>query len=289
MKQKSTQRIVAVKELSYYSKEEKATFFQEAFVMRDVYRIVQQASSSSLSQSSDSQPPFIHVVEPLGYFINEEGDKAYLVLEFCSNGDMRKYINDMRKMGADIKDERAFELIGQIVSAVNQLHDINIIHGDVKPENILMTEDFRIKLSDFGLARKLQEGREYITHLGGSTLFLSPELLQSQSTQSDGTRYGKKEPQKLVQTRAADIYSIGVMLFELLAQRNPFIDNNEGDISLFEIITRIINEEPAELPSHYSDSLKNLIKRMLAKDPSRRITAEAILEFPEVAASLTKK
>ncbi|KAA6354762.1 MAG: hypothetical protein EZS28_049711, partial [Streblomastix strix] len=149
MKERRRQRIVAIKEVDYDSDEEKQRFDKEVSVMRDVYHILQQASSSSSSsssQSSDSQPSFIHVVEPLGYFLNEDKDKAYLVLEYCENGDLRQYIQKMKDSGTEITEAKAFELIRQVTLALNQLHMNGIIHGDIKPENILLTKDFQVKL-----------------------------------------------------------------------------------------------------------------------------------------------
>ncbi|KAA6370287.1 MAG: putative Serine/threonine protein kinase [Streblomastix strix] len=248
--EKKTKRHVAIKEMQYETDQEKDMFNKEFQLMLNICNALHKVTQSQ----------FIHVVEPIGFFIGEDGDKAYLVMEFCSNGDMRKYIDDMRQMGADIKDERAFELIGQLIQAINQLHVNSIIHGDVKPENILMTDGFKVKLADFGLARQLQVGREYTTNHGGTTIYLSPEILHGKDIQ------GQKQDQgKIRQTKAADIYAIGVMIFELLAQKHPFIGDNEEDLSLHEFTTRIINEEPAELPSHYSENLKALIKRMLEK------------------------
>ncbi|KAA6401903.1 MAG: putative NEK protein kinase [Streblomastix strix] len=281
MKEIKSQRIVAIKKVEYNSDEEKQRFHKEVSVMREVYHILQQASSSSSSssssQSSDSQPQFIHVVQPLGYFFNEDKDKAYLVLEYCENGDLRQYIQNMKNSGTEISDTKAFELIQQVTLALNQLHMNGIIHGDIKPENILLTKDFQVKLSDFGLTRKLQEGREYTTNHGGTSYYLAPEILHGQSA------HGKR-----MQTIAADIWSFGIMLFELLAQKHPFFSSNDADLSPLEIYHRIIDEEPAELPDHYSKNLKKLIKQMLIKDTTRRITADAILEDHDVAISQTK-
>ncbi|KAA6391092.1 MAG: putative AGC family protein kinase [Streblomastix strix] len=269
MKEIRSQRIVAVKEVDYDSVEEIQRFHKEVSVMRDVYHILQQASSSAY------QHPFIHVVQPLGYFLNE--DKAYLVLEYCESGDLRKYIQKMKNSGTEISDAKAFELIKQVTLALNQLHMNGIIHGDIKPENILLTKDFQVKLSDFGLTRKLQEGRGYTTNHGGTTYYLAPELLQSQSARG-----------KRMQTIAADIWSFGILLYELLAQKHPFFNSDDIDLSPLEIYHRIIDEEPAELPDHYSNNLKRLIRQMLIKDAARRITAEAILEVHEVAISQTR-
>ncbi|KAA6374242.1 MAG: hypothetical protein EZS28_030231 [Streblomastix strix] len=108
MKEIKSQRIVAIKEVDYDSDEEKQRFHKEVSVMRDVYHILQQASSSSSSssssQNSDSLPPFIHVVEPLGYFLNEDKDKAQFAFEYCENGDLRQYIQNMKNFGTEIPE-----------------------------------------------------------------------------------------------------------------------------------------------------------------------------------------
>ncbi|KAA6353515.1 MAG: hypothetical protein EZS28_050958, partial [Streblomastix strix] len=93
MQEIRTQNIVAIKECDYDTDEEKEMVNKEVSVMRDIYQIISQ----SAKQSS-----FLHIVQPLGFFLNE--DKAYLVMEYCAGGDLRKYINDLRKMEADIKD-----------------------------------------------------------------------------------------------------------------------------------------------------------------------------------------
>ncbi|KAA6354266.1 MAG: putative NEK/NEK6 protein kinase, partial [Streblomastix strix] len=146
---------------------------------------------------------------------------------------------------------KAWEIVCQIAQSVQQLHANNIIHGDIKPENILLTEDFKVKLADFGLSRKLREGKQYTMGRGGTTFYLSPELLQ----------------ERKILTIAADIWAIGILLYDLLAQHHPFLKDKEDadDISELEIARRVVSEEAPELPSHYPDSLKKLIKAMLSK------------------------
>ncbi|KAA6396739.1 MAG: putative NEK protein kinase [Streblomastix strix] len=279
MQEIRTQNIVAIKECDYDTDEEKEMVNKEVAVMRDIYQIISQ----SAQQSS-----FLHIVQPLGFFLNE--DKAYLVMEYCAGGDLRKYINDLRKMEAEVSQKKCYEIVGQLASSIYQLHMNDIIHGDMKPDNVLLTEDLKVKLADFGLTRKLREGKEYMTFLGGTTVYQAPEVLQSQTVQQIPTGREKEKPQRRTQTIAVDIWAIGIMLFELLAQHHPFIgkDEDAANLSEMEIGNRIVNLQPTELPSHYPVGLRNLIMAMLSKDPSRRITAEEILEEPEVAASLKK-
>ncbi|KAA6396813.1 MAG: putative AGC family protein kinase, partial [Streblomastix strix] len=275
MKEKSTQRVVAIKVVDYDTEQEQKMIIQEKTIMLNIFETIKK-----------SNPPgsFIHVVQPLGFFLNQDEDsiKAYLVLEFCERGDLRKYIKNMMESGTEISNRKAFELIAQVTSAVHQLHVNSIIHGDLKPENVLVMQDYRIKLSDFGLARKIEEGRDYLTAMGGTTFYLGPELLQSKDKSNSGAK-------KLMQTTASDIWAFGVMMFELLALRHPFFDSKEGNLPLQELIRRIIEDAPAELPDHYSNSLRMLIRNMLTKDPSRRITSADILEIQEVADCLTNK
>ncbi|KAA6368656.1 MAG: putative AGC family protein kinase [Streblomastix strix] len=275
MREKAASLKVAVKEMDYESEAEKKMIHNEIAVMKYIYQIVQKSARSS----------FIHIVQPLGFFLNEEGDKVYIVMEYCSQGDLRKYINVMKGKGVKISPAKAYDFLGQIAVSLNQLHCNGIIHSDIKPENILLTEDFKVKLSDFGVARQQQKGNEYLTQNGGTFLYQAPEYLYSALD-------NEISPQiiKTIQTIASDIWAFGVTMFELLAQNHPFFDNKEGeDLQMFELIHRIVNSQPAALPDQYPLNLKNIIKRMQEKDPSRRITAEQILNIHEVAGSLNEK
>ncbi|KAA6393135.1 MAG: putative polyadenylate-binding protein [Streblomastix strix] len=189
MKEKATSREVAIKEMDYYSKEEKELVDHEKEILIKVFGIVRQSNPSS----------FIHIVEPLGFFVDQDVDKAYLVLEYCSKEDLRKYINNMKEQGMEISTEKAYEMIVQIASSLEQLHANDIIHSDLKPENVLLVEGFKVKLADFGLARQLQVGREYITAQGGTFLYQGPELLR--------IKLKDEVVPRLIQTSASDIWA----------------------------------------------------------------------------------
>ncbi|KAA6373336.1 MAG: putative Serine/threonine protein kinase, partial [Streblomastix strix] len=282
MQEIRTQHIVAIKKCKYENQQQKDMVDKEVAAMREIYQIISQ----SAQQSS-----FLHTVQPLGFFLNDEGNKAFIVMEYCERGDLRKYINDLRNLEAEISQKKCYEIVGQLASSIQQLHMNGIIHGDMKPDNVLLTEDLKVKLADFGLTRKLREGKEYMTFLGGTTVYQAPEVLQTQNVQQIPTGGEEQTTQRRTQTIAVDIWAIGIMLFELLAQHHPFIgkDEDAANLSEMDIGIRIVNLQPTELPAHYPVSLRNLIMAMLSKDPSRRITAEEILEIPEVAASLRKQ
>ncbi|KAA6381551.1 MAG: hypothetical protein EZS28_022923, partial [Streblomastix strix] len=96
MQEIRTQRIVAIKECDYDTEELKSMMNREIEVMKDIIRIIRQSAHQS---------QFIHVVEPLGFFVNEDEEKAYLVMELCSEGDLRSYIRNMKKFGTEISDK----------------------------------------------------------------------------------------------------------------------------------------------------------------------------------------
>ncbi|KAA6360719.1 MAG: putative NEK protein kinase, partial [Streblomastix strix] len=243
---KNTQHHMAWKEVNYETPEEIEKVNREIQMMKNSYNTILQ-----------SNPSFIHIIQPIGFFEDQDEHKGYIVMEYCSKGDLRKYINNMKETRTEITPQLAYEMIGQIASSLFQLHSNGILHADLKPENVLLIEGFKVKLADFGLARQLQIGRDYTTNHGGTFLFKAPEIL-SQKTISEVSR------EKLIQSSAADIWAFGVMIFELLAQRHPFFDNNEV-LNEQEFIRRVVSLPPAEIPEHYPLKLKNLIKQMLIK------------------------
>ncbi|KAA6373717.1 MAG: hypothetical protein EZS28_030756 [Streblomastix strix] len=232
---------------------------KQVSTMKNSYGIVHQSTSS-----------YIHIVQPLGFFLNDEGDKAYLVMEYCEGGDLRRYIHKLEQSGTMISPQKAYEIIGQIALGLDQLHFNGRTHGNLKPENILMTNDFMIKLADYGQSRVVQVNK-YQTAMNYSYQeFYAPELLKSQN--------------KHVQTPACDIWAFGIIIFLLLTQHHPFY--GKQGIHEYEFIHRIISQEPAELPDQYPIQLRNLIKQMLNKDPQRRIIAQEIISMPEIATAL---
>ncbi|KAA6372108.1 MAG: putative CBL-interacting serine/threonine-protein kinase 19, partial [Streblomastix strix] len=93
-------------------------------------------------------------IEILGFFVDDDV-KAFLIMEYCEGGNLHQYINDMKNKGKMISEQDAWTFISQMASAIFQMHSNGVIHGDLKPSNVLLTRDRKIKLGDFGLARKL--------------------------------------------------------------------------------------------------------------------------------------
>ncbi|KAA6380589.1 MAG: putative AGC family protein kinase [Streblomastix strix] len=256
-------QIVAWKEMSYYSNEEKLFVVKERDSLQNAYDEIKLNFPNQL----------IRMVQPLGFFLNNENDMAYIVMEYCERGDLRKFINNQKNDGKMIDEEDAWAMITELACAVYQLHSTRRIHGDLKCENVLLTNELKVKLADFALTRQLQFEKDYTTMQVGTILYQSPELLK---------RSNEGERSKIAQTMAADIWAMGVICYEILSQKHPFV-NNKDNMTLDDLIKTITESNPPELQSQYSDRIKNLINKMLIKDVQKRFTINDIIKYQEIA------
>uniref|UniRef100_A0A8R1IM42 non-specific serine/threonine protein kinase n=1 Tax=Caenorhabditis japonica TaxID=281687 RepID=A0A8R1IM42_CAEJA len=143
------------------------------------------------------------------YHYIETDDKFFIVMEYCSGGEMFDYI--VRKERLEESEARHF--FRQLVSAIAYVHSQGYAHRDLKPENLLLTEDLHLKLIDFGLCAKTEKGRIDKHNLDtccGSPAYAAPELIQ-------GLPYKGNE---------ADVWSMGILLYTLLVGALPFEDDN---------------------------------------------------------------
>lgn len=150
-----------------------------------------------------------------------------------------------------------------ILRSLEYLHAQKIIHGDLKPENILLTSDGIVKLSDFGCSRVFVTGNEYFDRFRGTPAFLAPEIMKHQ------THY---------RGRPVDVYAMGVCLYALVFGTIPFSASN-----LYKLFQKV-QEEPVRFPTvpSVSPALTNVLERMLAKDPKKRISISELRKDPWV-------
>jgi serine/threonine-protein kinase len=186
--------------------------------------------------------------------IDEPSQTPYLVMEFIQGQSLEKLLEK-----GSIPCSKACAWAAEVATALAVAHRKGVIHGDVKPANILITEDDRIKLTDFGMAR-LASRDSKDTPLLGSPAYWCPEQI-----------VGKPQDAR------SDIFSLGVVMYEMVTGHRPF----DAD-SLQGICSRILSSTPLP-PSHANPSVpaafNELIASCLAKDPSQRCaSAETLAE-----------
>lgn len=141
-----------------------------------------------------------------------------------------------------------------LLEALIYIHSHDIIHRDIKPENIMFDKpNGFVKMIDFGLATRVQSE---ITSITGSPYYIAPEVI------------------KKCYSSQCDIWSLGVVLYQIMTGNMPFVGNTQT--ALFNAIK---NKHPF-IPYHLSDDLKDLLRKMLNKDPSKRITPTEALNHP---------
>ncbi|KAK6645412.1 hypothetical protein RUM43_001689 [Polyplax serrata] len=184
------------------------------------------------------------------YQVMETEKMIYLVTEYASGGEIFDYLVANGKMS----ENEARRIFHQIVAAVSYCHTRNIVHRDLKAENLLLDPNMNIKLADFGFSNHFTEGKMLSTWCG-SPPYAAPELFEGR--EYDGPK--------------ADIWSLGVVLYVLVCGALPF----DGQ-TLQTLRTRVISGK-FRIPYFMSGDCEHLIRHMLIVDPDKRLTIKSIL------------
>lgn len=178
-----------------------------------------------------------------------------IVMDFAKGGDLQKLIKTQRQKKQYFKESQIIDWFTQICLAIKHIHDKKILHRDLKSQNIFLTENGLIKLGDFGIAKCLNFTMEKACTIVGTPYYLSPEIVQNQP-------YNFK----------SDIWSLGVLLYEMMALKMPFDAKSLPMLSL-----KIIKGQYDSIPKLFSDDLKNLVKTLLNTDPGKRPSINDVL------------
>ncbi|KAG5198982.1 testis-specific serine/threonine-protein kinase 1 [Ovis aries] len=192
------------------------------------------------------------------YEIFETSDgKVYIVMELGVQGDLLEFI----KTRGALQEDDARKKFHQLSSAVKYCHDLDVVHRDLKCENLLLDKDFNIKLSDFGFSKRClrdDSGRLTLSKtFCGSAAYAAPEVLQ-------GIPY---------QPKVYDIWSLGVILYIMVCGSMPYDDSN------IKKMLRVQKEHRVNFPrsKHLTGECKDLIYRMLQPDVTRRLHIDEVL------------
>jgi len=182
------------------------------------------------------------------YDAGEENGLFYITMELIEG----KSLQSLLDFGHGFPVSRILRILEQTCSALQFAHERNVIHRDIKPANLMLTADDTVKITDFGTAKILQFGTaQQTTHVMGTPSYMSPEQVKGRPV--DGR---------------SDIFSLGVMLYEMLTGEKPFPGQ-----SITTVIYKIVNEEPIpprQLNPSIHPGLNDIVMRALAKEPDDR-------------------
>ena len=195
-----------------------------------------------------------------------EGEILYLVMELLPGITLRELLNDY----GQLNPEQALDIATAILQALAVAHKEGILHRDVKPENVMLVNDGRIKLGDFGLARPVTSATETGGSLLGTVAYIAPELLTR--SQADNR---------------SDLYSVGVMLYEMLTGTQPFVGENPMQVAMQHA------KSPMPLASNVVDTVTPefdaVIQKATAKQPQNRHGDARVFLSELRAASISRR
>ncbi|KAI9268094.1 kinase-like domain-containing protein [Phascolomyces articulosus] len=189
---------------------------------------------------------------------DQENKRTFIVLEYASGGDLFTAITQQQGIAGNNRAIKHIFL--QILDAVHHCHQLGIAHRDLKPENVLMFSNMQVKLADFGLATTQSVSAEFGC---GSSFYFSPEC--------QGQLVKNNERVKGYSTRQNDIWSLGVILVNLTAGRNPWRQATMKDPTFSTYVKKPRGFFKTILPC-VSDEMSELLSRIFCLDPARRIS-----------------
>jgi serine/threonine protein kinase len=182
----------------------------------------------------------------------EEDGSAFLVMELVPGEALSTILERERVLSSD----RVLDIVAQTANALHAAHSAGLVHRDIKPGNLLITPEGKVKITDFGIARIADQVPLTATgQVMGTVQYLSPEQASGHPA-----------------SPTTDIYSMGIVAYEALAGRRPFTGESQVAIAMAQI-----NEAPPELPVTISEPVRNLVYSCIAKNPADRPASAAHL------------
>lgn len=187
------------------------------------------------------------------YFDKKVKKTLHIVMDYADGGDLQLKIR--KQNGKNLQENQIVDWFTQICLSIKHIHDRKILHRDIKSQNIFLTKNGLVKLGDFGIAKCLNQTMDKAKTVVGTPYYLSPEIIQNKP-------YSFK----------SDIWSLGVLLYEMCALKMPFDAQSLPLLSL-----RIIKCSFNPLPAVYSKELRALVSSMLSVDTNKRPSINEVL------------
>ncbi|MDW4574399.1 serine/threonine protein kinase [Microbacterium sp. M3] len=180
----------------------------------------------------------------------EENGSAFLVMELVPG----EALSTILERDGSLSTDKTLDIVAQTSAALQAAHAAGLVHRDIKPGNLLITPDGRVKITDFGIARIADQVPLTATgQVMGTVQYLSPEQASGHPA-----------------SPATDIYSLGIVAYECLAGKRPFTGESQVAIAMAQI-----NEQPPALPATVAAPVQNLVMAMIAKKPEDRPASAA--------------
>ena len=210
--------------------------------------LVRRFKNESKAISLLDNPNIIKVVD-----VNINDNEKYIVVEYIDGITLKEYI-DNRKV---LTWQETVSFAGTILSAIGHAHDNGIIHRDIKPHNIMLLRDGTLKIMDFGIARLSTANQKTVTDKAiGSVHYISPEQVRGKN--SDGR---------------SDIYSIGIMMYEMLTGVLPFVSDSAVSVAMKQV--QDTAKRPTEIVDTIPTGLEQIVLKAIEKQPSFRYQTAA--------------
>ncbi|KAG8484868.1 hypothetical protein CXB51_021226 [Gossypium anomalum] len=189
-------------------------------------------------------------------------DQFYMVLEYVES----KWVCDGSGPPGRIGEDTTKKYVRDIVSGLMYLHDHNIVHGDIKPDNLLITSKGTVKIGDFSVSQVFENDDDELRRSPGTPVFTAPECCLAQDQPTGSVYHGK----------AADTWAVGVTLYCMVLGKYPFLGE-----TLQDTYEKIVNS-PLILPNDMNLELRSLLEGLLCKDPKERMSLNDVAKHPWV-------
>jgi serine/threonine protein kinase len=265
-----TLKLVAVKEVVVYQEEDRHMVKRELHALHENLAPIDADAPLGVTSPSDAfKQHFLaglqarnalcpYLVTFYGAFLKPAKCAVSVVMEFMDMGSVQDLLDAGVTVSEDVLRHAAFCCL----SALAHMHSQRMVHRDIKPANILLNRSGAFKVADFGLAGTLAKSNSFFSDFTGTMMYMAPERIS-------GAQY----------TCVSDMWSLGITLFSLATGAYPFT----VDDGFFGLEEAICQDALPPMPNRFSPACRDFIKRMLNRDPERRLTSEAALTHPFVS------
>ena len=189
-----------------------------------------------------------------------ESNNLNIIMEYCDGGDLSNYLNNHKKSGKYMNEDKIWKFFIQICIGLMYIHNKKILHRDLKALNIFLTKDEKVRIGDLGVAKVLSQQTNFARTFVGTPYYLSPEICEEKP-------YNEK----------SDIWALGCILYEMASFKHPFNASNQGAL-----ILKILKGKYEAIGKDYSADLRRMIDLLLEKNHFKRPSIIDVIKHPSI-------